>query len=758
MKRQFIFTLVIILLVCISADAQTIIGKVTDQNHQPIESASVVLQSPDSATIAATITNPDGSFTFQQGVVPYRIIIQHIAYQTKIISGKETSLGNIVMEERADALQEVVVKASRPFVKVENGKLGYDLSVLSERKAVNNAYEALKELPGIHEDKGVLTLAGATNLNILINDKPTTMTYDQLATMLRSMPVDRVKKAEVMYSTPHEYHVRGASINVLLKQADSYSLLGEVKSSYTNKYFNYGSTGGSFRITTPKMGIDLMYDAVNIKDATRLDLDSRHTYQNKLYEIIQDNKIAQKRWNHNIRSAFEYNFSEKSNINIAYTGQLIPHESSYSKTTGNYQTSLVDGYEKDQLHNISMQYKSSFGLSLGSDFTHYHSSTNRHLNSLVDDETNAFALTGGQNINKISFTADQEHNLNRNWNIGYGMSYANAHDEDNQNYTDIKGSLETENTNSKLTEQTTDFYFKVGKSYQTGPSFSLSASGEYYTIGNYHKWAFYPQASLTYFTNPKHIFVLGLSSNKTYPDYWSMQSSVTYIDSYTEIVGKSDLRPCTNYSLTGTYLLNRKYSFTFFYQNMKDYLQQAAYQSSQKLILIYQTRNWNFSRQWGATAEIPFKIGDWLDSRFNVVGVRMREKCDDYFDIPFDRSKWLAQISLDNTFNISKNIFFNLNGRYVTPPIQGTYDAGHVFEMNTSAKWNFAKGKATLSAQLNDIFETSIPKIKVRFKGQNLDMNTAYYLRALTISFVYRFGGYKEKEQKLLDTSRFGHK
>jgi hypothetical protein len=107
-------------------------------------------------------------------------------------------------------LGEVVVKGSRPLVKVENGMLNYDLSVLTEKKAVDNVYEALAALPGISDKNGTLALAGSSSVAVIIDGRPTTMTSDQLNTLLRSMPVNRVAKVEVMYSAPPRYHVRGA--------------------------------------------------------------------------------------------------------------------------------------------------------------------------------------------------------------------------------------------------------------------------------------------------------------------------------------------------------------------------------------------------------------------------------------------------------------------------------------------------------------------------------------------------------------------
>ena len=43
------------------------------------------------------------------------------------------------------------------------------------------------------------------------------MSYEQLINLLKNTPASRVEKAEVMYSAPPQYHVRGAAINLILK-------------------------------------------------------------------------------------------------------------------------------------------------------------------------------------------------------------------------------------------------------------------------------------------------------------------------------------------------------------------------------------------------------------------------------------------------------------------------------------------------------------------------------------------------------------
>ena len=157
---------------------------------------------------------------------PYRLQIQHLAYEIRILESDRSDLGDIRLEEATTEVDAVVIEGERPVVKVEQGRLSYDLERLTEGQAVNNAYEALTRLPGVAEQEGALTLAGASSVTVILNGRPSTMTAEQLATLLRSTPIDRIEKAEVMFSAPPQYHVRGAAINVVLRRSHETASLG----------------------------------------------------------------------------------------------------------------------------------------------------------------------------------------------------------------------------------------------------------------------------------------------------------------------------------------------------------------------------------------------------------------------------------------------------------------------------------------------------------------------------------------------------
>ena len=733
-------------------------GKIVDANQHPVEGATIVMQLPDSTYLGATISAADGTFVLEPEPEDYQLIIQHLLYKTRQVKGQARDAGVITLESKDYNLEEVVVKGEKPLVKVENGRLGYNLSVLSEKQVVNNAYEAITKLPGVQESSGILSLAGANSLTIVMNGKPTTMTAEQLETLLRNTPVDRVEKAEVMYSAPPELHVRGAIINVVMKRSNDYSFQGELSTYYQNKYFSSGGANGNFRLSTPKVTLDVMYGTDNIKMLEYTELFSRHTLSDKVYEITQNEKLSSKSWVHNVRTALEYNINKKNHLNVAYTGSFTPDGHNCSIADGSFQQSNLDKFTDNKMNNITVQYSSGIGLEVGGDYTRYTSDNNQTMfTQLSDKNKSSYTLTGGQRIDRYSIYADQKHNLTNNWGIGYGVAYRYAKDYDFQTYNNVTGNIQTENTEAKLNEQTASFYFSLNKNWTTGTSLSISAIGEYYTIGNYHKWAVYPQASLTYLKSPKHIFQLSLSTDKTYPGYWDMQSSVTYLNGYSELQGTPGLRPMTNYNLNGTYILKQKYIFGMFYTHTSDYFAQSPYQATDRLALIYKNTNWNYMRMIGANIILPFSIGNWYDARLTLVGMQARQKCERFFDVPFDRKKWMFVGTFDNTFMVGKNLSFELTGNIQTPFIQGTLDLNSSFNLTAGMKWSFAKNRCSLIARCSDIFNSSMPDMKVRFKGQHLDMNTGFYTRTVSLNFTYRFGGYKKQEIKGVDTSRFGH-
>lgn len=678
----------------------------------------------------------------------FGICTSGVAAQTMITEKNDSLQGS---------LQGITVSAERSDLKVGDGKIGYDLNRISRRYAVDNAWEALAKLPGVSEKDGSYLLTG-TPATVILNGKPTTMTAEQLATLLQNTPVNRVEKVEVMHSAPPQYHVRGAVLNIILKQSHNYSFQGEINSDYMNRFFSYGGIGGNFRVTLPKVTLDVMYNAARRKYIESLDMYSRHTLKDKVYDIQQDQAVRGKRWTHNFRTALDWKMSKKDKLSVAYTGYVTPALKSNSNSKGNFQDSYSMEDENSRMHNLSLAYTSGFGLQMGGDYTYYKSRTDQQLDAnYTDGSAVSLLMNSGQRIDRYNVYADQNFNLKRSWTFGFGGSYTYANDRDFQVYNKMEGNTQAQDVHSALKEHTVNFYVSVGKNYTSGTSFSVSATGEYYKMGNYSRWSVYPQASFIYMPSSSHIFQLELSTDKTYPSYWDMQSSVSYVDGYSEVWGTPGLRPEKDYQLTASYIFHQKYSFSMFYNRTNDFFTQAAYQSSERLALIYQSLNWNYEQSAGLQVSLPFTVTKWYSTKVGLTETFLQQRADHYHDISFNRTKWVAFVSLDNSFNVCKGLLLNLSGFYQSPAIQGTYDLESAFIASVAAKYTFAKGKASVTVKCDDLFNTGLPKAKIRYGAQHLDIDMGRYLCSFSVHFSYRFGGYKEKNVKKVDTSRFGH-
>jgi len=164
------------------------------------------------------------------------------------------------------------------------------------------------------------------------------------------------------------------------------------------------------------------------------------------------------------------------------------------------------------------------------------------------------------------------------------------------------------------------------------------------------------------------------------------------VSSYVEVQGNPYLKPSREYEANLSYILKSKYIFSAFFNHVPDYFIQLPYQSPDRLTLVYKYHNFNYQQQAGLQTVIPFKVKEFLNSRLTVVGYYKREKDNDFYNIPFDRSRYSFMVNMNNTFTVSSkpDIKFMLTGFYQNGTIQGIYDLSRSYNVNTALRWTFA--------------------------------------------------------------------
>lgn len=656
-------------------------------------------------------------------------------------------------------LPEVMITGERPIVKAEQGKLVYDLPRLVGNLPVDNAYDAVKNLPGVM-DLGEGLLLGGQGVTVVINGKVTTLSTEQLNALLKSIPVSRIEKAEVMYSAPARYQVRGAMINLVLTSGTGHepSLQGELYTAFNQNHYESLAERGSLLYSGHKFSADFLYSYSYDRDRRETDKEALHTladgstHQMDMYE----NTISRNN-SHQIRLGMDYAFTDRHLLSLVYTTAFT--DSKHNATVTGAQNSLTNSHADNQLHNTKLDYQTPFGLKAGVEFTYYRSPGSQLLYSTLGNETMNFLSRDNQRINQWRFYAGQEHSLGKDWGLNYGMAYTTALDHSFQRYyePETETLLPDNNMQSRRREQTLNFYAGLSKSFGQKFSADISLAAEQYHTDIWNEWSFYPVANLTYTPAAGHMLQLSLSSDKEYPEYWSVQNATSYMGAYSEIQGNPLLKPAVNYETTLSYILKGKYVFSAYYSYTKNNEMQTLYQSPDRLVEIYKFFNFDFSEQAGIMMVVPFKIKKWLDSRLTAVGLRYHQKDSDFWDIPFDRKLYTFVLTMNNTFTLSTkpDLKLTLTGFYQNKMIQGTFDLPRSGNLNTALRYTFAKGKAQLTLKCDDIFNTSTISTRIRFGNQNVKNHYMRTTREFGVSFSYKFGGYKEKKREDVDTSRF---
>lgn len=759
------FIISAILSLCINnVYAQKITGVITDRDNNPIEFATIVLQTTDSIFLNSAYTDSVGRFSIKTDTLPVIITIQHLMYETYQKKCNTKAIGSIQMNEKSQMLSEVSIIGEYPLVRVIDGKMTYNMSQLLTDKMATSIYDAILKLPGIHIQKGTFQLIGANNVTILINGKKTNMDENQLNNLLKNMPKERIREAEVMYSAPPQYHVRGAVINLVLDNAiyDTQQLQGQINTLYNQGYYKNFQGGVTILYNTPKTLTDFLYSFGYNQVRTGQEIISQHIFNDQVSDINQSDRGYSVKPIHTIRLGNDWLINDKDKITLAYTAEIQPWMRSFNSSNGTYSDSenKKNTDKPVQMHNIALNYTSGFGFSTGIDFTSYKNHTTQHYRERMEGKEDFFDARSKQDIRRLSFYADQSHSLGKGWTLNYGTKFSFASDKSSQIYhSSVSHNWSDYDSDSQLNEYTYDLYAGFSKRFANNLSLNASLTGEYYKHKKIDYRSLFPMMEITYTANPVSVFQLSVSSDKVYPSYWEMQNTTSYLNGYTEIQGNTDLRPAKNYSFQLNYIWKSKYIFTLFANYTDDFFCQIPYQSSDRLMLIYKTLNFNYSAKLGFNMMIPFRISRIFESRFILNGYYDKMKSDHYYDLSFTKNNLAIYTNLDNTFTISSkpNIKAELSGSYISRNIQGPMTINAMYRIDTGIKWTFNRNKAELSLKVNDIFNSWAPKeLNLQYQTQNLRMKEVVDSRRISLSFTYRFGDFKPKAHKEVDQSRFG--
>lgn len=222
--------LLILLLFCtgLRANAQSVSGKVLDENKKPIPYANVIiLSAKDSTFIAGTTTADDGSFNFKEVTVGNILKASFVGYEsfTTVLSNQ----GNltIVLKEDAKMMKEVVVKGNAPLHKMttEGIQTNIENTILSK---LGTCEDVLAHVPGLTKKKDGYEVFGKGTPIIYINGRQM-----RDATEIERLKSSDIKSVEVITNPGSKYNAAvRAVVKIRTKKAIGDGFGFDVRSAY----------------------------------------------------------------------------------------------------------------------------------------------------------------------------------------------------------------------------------------------------------------------------------------------------------------------------------------------------------------------------------------------------------------------------------------------------------------------------------------------------------------------------------------------
>jgi outer membrane receptor protein involved in Fe transport len=242
-----------------------IIGVVMDEkSKQPVEFATVALTDAEGKTVNGTIADAKGKFEIDKiANGTYTVTISFIGYETitksdLVLDGRraEINLGTVSITEEATQLGEVVVEAQRVVVEEKVDRTVYNAEN-DKTVAGGDASDVLRRVPLLSVDMdGNVSMRGNSNLMVLINNKPSTISAGSVADALKQIPADQIKSVEVITSPSAKYDAEGSAgiINIITKKNNLQGATLNVDAGVGLRGSNLG-LNGSYR--RGKMGFNL---------------------------------------------------------------------------------------------------------------------------------------------------------------------------------------------------------------------------------------------------------------------------------------------------------------------------------------------------------------------------------------------------------------------------------------------------------------------------------------------------------------------
>ncbi len=787
--KKLLFTLFVLLNISlVRLHAQTIQGHVSGNGHAVGNASVNLLKAKDSSLVKAVLSNDSGRFVFQYGKEgDYLIQVQAVGYdnyyaQPFSYKKESVTLPEVLLTEKQKDMNAVVVSTQKPFIQQQIDKT--IVNIASSVTAVgSNVWEVLDKVPGVIVDNSnnAVSLQGKSGVMIYIDGKPTYLSGDQLANLLKGMDAGNIQNIEVMTHPPAQYDAAGNAgiINIVTKKNKVKGFNGSLTAGYGQGRFPRQNHNGTFNYRNGKFNVfgNLGYYKGIGWNGNQI---SREFAASAVVPTpitsVQDAYHRNKWEGYSYKIGVDYYLDSSNTIGVAVNGEINPNSSIGNNVTNFSSLSKLDSVvttgntEGSRWTSITydVNYKHDFkkeGSYIMADFT-YAKFNNKSLqdydtrkydaagNLLQNSGLNPFLRQGNLpslieiKTGKLDYVLPLSGNakLSAGWKSSFVVSDNNA-----QYFNWINNGWYTDSSvtnHFKYKENVNAGYLNFNKEFSKGWSIQLGLRGEQ-TVSNGHQYVGDSTVKRNYFQLFPTIFMQKkIGENNTYgltynrrimrPDYEDLNPFVYYLDPYTYSQGNPFLQPQIANSVEASYafksLVVASLNYTHTSKVMTDLLKQ-----DDATRVTYQTKD-NLGTTDNITLNVSLNIPvtKWWTSNNNLSA--WRNIIDGmYENEPVRFRKNTFSYNATNTFTLPKGFKAELSGSYHSPLIWGLFQIGSQYQVNFGIQKNVLKDNATIKVNVNDIFRTNRSLVNILYGNIDAYVSNRWDSRRLNVSFTWRF-------------------
>lgn len=757
-----------------------VFGTVKDSaTERAVEFASVGLfRVKDSSVAGGSITDAKGRFTINE-LPPgrYQLKISFIGYRTFInsqifISPKEyeVDIGIIKLSEAQKKLNEVTITAEKNdlITSIDRKTYNVDKNITNIGGSVT---DVLQNIPSVNVDiDGKVSLRGSENVTVLIDGRPSALTGGDQQTALQQLPANTVEKIEVITNPSAKYDAEGMAgiINIVTKKDKMRGLNGQLTAGAgTNEKYN---ASVNLNNRTDKMNV---YGNYSYRHDNR-DMTGSSTQQNFIpdtnYYSTSSGSDQLSDFNqvkagvdfyidnyNTLGFAGTYNRrNESRNEKINYTFFDInqnPYNAFGRNNTSDEENETIDGafdYRRT-FYNSKRELTASGNFSSNNRF-----STDEYKNVLVSSDELPYqqSTTDGENI-ASTFQTDYLHPFKNLTKLETGIKGSfrrNDNDQQAETFNDTVFVNDSRYSDHFIfTEQVYAAYgMYTGKlkgfEYAAGlRAENALTDGDSKTANETFSNTYFdlfPSGTIKYTVKTTNEFQAGYSRRVNRPQRQALNPFTDFSDSLNHRKGNPELEPeyIDSYELSYAKNLEKiSITSTLYYRFTHNLISRYRTLDTLTGVATVTFRNFESSENLGFEFIVRNqlgKLGNILTS-FNVYNNKINGENIDA-ELQSESFQWNARITANLKF--TQTTTFQLTGMYTAPMTNPQGEVKGFNSVDAGVKQDFWKGKASVSVNVNDIFNTR--KFQVHNEGDYyiMDAERRRESRVATLTFSYRFG------------------